>query len=318
MEDPAAAAKRRRRWGIGICLAGCLGIPLLLFILVIIVIAAATGTSEFGPKVAVIRVSGTIRSGRAGGGLLGGAAGAEGVTEELRKAVADRSVKAIVLRINSPGGSVAGSQEIYDEVKRARKAGKVVVASMGDVAASGGYYVASAANQIVAYPGTLTGSIGVIWAHPNLSDLYRKIGAQWQVTKKGKHKDMGAGFRPLTSEEQKMALEMLDDIYRQFVADVAKGRQMKVSQVEQLADGRIYTGNQALKLKLVDKLGNFQSAIELAGKLSGIAGKPRTIEYGRPSLLDILLGDYQTRLRPGRTGLLYNPLAESLTGALED
>jgi protease-4 len=203
---------------------------------------------------------------------------AEPVVEELNDYAEDSSVKAIVLRIDSPGGGVVVSQEIYNAVKNARKEGKKVVASMGTVAASGGYYVAAAADRIVANPGTLTGSIGVKMEFANIEKLLEKIGVRGMVVKAGEYKDVGSPFREMSAQEKKLLQDVIDDVHSQFIKAVAEGRNMQESEVRAIADGRIFTGKQALDLKLVDQLGDLADSIKVAGELVGIHGKPRVIE----------------------------------------
>ena len=203
---------------------------------------------------------------------------AEPVVEELNEYAEDSSVKAIVLRIDSPGGGVVVSQEIYNAVKNARKEGKKVVASMGTVAASGGYYVAAAADRIVANPGTLTGSIGVKMEFANIEKLLEKIGVKGMVVKAGEYKDVGSPFREMSAQEKKLLQDVIDDVHSQFIKAVAEGRNMQEAEVRAIADGRIFTGRQALDLKLVDQLGDLADSIKVAGELVGIRGKPRVIE----------------------------------------
>ena len=203
---------------------------------------------------------------------------AEPVVEELNDYAEDSSVKAIVLRIDSPGGGVVVSQEIYNAVKNARKEGKKVVASMGTVAASGGYYVAAAADRIVANPGTLTGSIGVKMEFANIEKLLEKIGVRGMVVKAGEYKDVGSPFREMSAQEKKILQDVIDDVHSQFIKAVAEGRNMQEAEVRAIADGRIFTGRQALDLKLVDQLGDLADSIKIAGELVGIHGKPRVVE----------------------------------------
>ncbi len=203
---------------------------------------------------------------------------AEPVVEELNDYAEDSSVKAIVLRIDSPGGGVVVSQEIYNAVKNARKEGKKVVASMGTVAASGGYYVAAAADKIVANPGTLTGSIGVKMEFANIEKLLEKIGVRGMVVKAGEYKDVGSPFREMSPQEKKLLQDVIDDVHSQFIKAVAEGRNMQEADVRAIADGRIFTGRQALDLKLVDQLGDLADSIKVAGELVGIHGKPKVIE----------------------------------------
>ncbi len=182
-----------------------------------------------------------------------------------------------MLRINSPGGSVAATQEIVQEIRKLRKNNKVVVASMGDVAASGGYYIASQADSIVADPGTLTGSIGVIMQIANVQDLFKKIGVKTETIKSGKFKDIGSPFRELSVQERDIFQNLINDAYDQFVTAVAEGRKMDRAKVLEVADGRIFTGTQAKAAGLIDEYGNLQEAILLAASKAGITGKPNVV-----------------------------------------
>ena len=203
--------------------------------------------------------------------------------EELKAFAEDPLVKAIVIRIDSPGGGVAPSQEIYNAVKRVRRENnKTVVASMGTVAASGGYYIAVATDRILANPGTLTGSIGVIMQMANFQDLLEKIGVKSVVVKTGKFKDLGSPFRPMLEEERQLLEAVMNDTLSQFIEAVADGRSMDATEVEQLADGRVFTGRQAKSVLLVDEIGDLQDAIKLAGELGGIEGVPRVLETTKP------------------------------------
>jgi protease-4 len=211
-------------------------------------------------RVGLIRVEGIIMD-------------SKNTIDELKEYSKDPFIKAIVLRIDSPGGAVAPSQEIYEEVKKAVAKKKVVV-SMGSVAASGGYYIASPATRIVANPGTLTGSIGVIMEIPNFEGLMNKLGIKTEVVKSGKHKDIASVFRGVGKEEREILQGVLDDIHEQFIKAVADGRKMLYDDVKKLADGRVFTGEQAQKIGLVDEIGNLEDAVQTAAKLSGIKGEP--------------------------------------------
>jgi len=203
--------------------------------------------------------------------------------EELKTFAEDPLVKAIVVRIDSPGGGVAPSQEIYNAVKRVRKEkNKTVIASMGTVAASGGYYIAVATDRILANPGTLTGSIGVIKQLANFQELLEKIGVKNVVVKSGKFKDIGSPFRPMQDEDRKLLQVVMNDVHRQFIDAVAEGRSLDLAEVEQLADGRVFTGLQAKSILLVDDIGDLHDAIKLAGELGGIEGEPRVMETSKP------------------------------------
>lgn len=215
----------------------------------------------------------------------------EEIVRQLRKYQKNKLVKAIVLRVNSPGGGVAPSQEIYDEVRKTRDAGKPVVVSMSSVAASGGYYVALGASKIVANSGTITGSIGVISQFTNFSNLMKKIGIENTTIKSGKFKDSGSPFREMNEEDKAYFQSAIDDVYDQFVEAVAKERKLPVESVRAIADGRIYTGTQAYRLKLIDTLGSFQTAIRIAGVLGKISGDPRIVKEHKPKpLFEQLMG----------------------------
>ncbi len=241
-----------------------------------------------GDKIAVIPLSGAITAG--GSSLFYGSAITPGlVREQLNRAEKDITVKAIVLRIESPGGVVAPCQEILVEIEKVKQT-KPVVVSMGNTAASGGYYISAKADKIVALPGTSTGSIGVISQIPNVKGLYDKLGIEIQTFKGGKYKDMYSGFRELTPEEKEIMQQMVDNYYEQFVQVVAEGRGLSKEQVRSLATGQLYTGAEAKELGLVDELGGLDTAIDLAAELAGIT-TPRVEYYTLPkSLLESLLG----------------------------
>jgi protease-4 len=220
-------------------------------------------------RIALVRVEGVILD-------------AQQTVSELKKFGENPSVKAIVLRIDSPGGGVVPSQEIHDAVLRLRnKHAKAVVASMGTVAASGGYYIAVATDRIVANPGTLTGSIGVIMELANLEGLLKKIGVQSVVVKSGPHKDLGSPFRAISPEERRILQTVMDDVHGQFIEAVAEGRSLDLRDVTRLADGRVFTGRQAKDAKLVDDLGDLDDAIRLAADMAGIEGEPKVVEPRR-------------------------------------
>ena len=209
----------------------------------------------------------------------------------------NENVKAVVLRIESPGGVVGPSQEIYDAVKKLALKKKVVV-SMGSVAASGGYYIAAPATKIFANPGTITGSIGVLMKFSNIEGLMDKIGMKAFTLKTGKYKDVGSPVRTMSDEDKAMLQSVIDSTHGQFVKAVAEGRKLPLEQVKALADGRIYSGEQALALKLVDNLGTMQDAIEEAGKLAGIKGEPHVITppKKRKFFLDMLMEETADRI----------------------
>jgi protease-4 len=241
-----------------------------------------------GDAVAVVRVEGILISGESSTSYTRGAF-SEQVIRQLERAESDTSVRAIVLRINSPGGSAVSSNEIYEKLLGIDKP---IIASMGEVAASGGFYVACAADKIVANLATTTGSIGVISQILDLEELLGKVGVEVVVVKSGSYKDVGSFHRQMTDEERALFQAMSDEVYDSFVKIVAQGRELSEERVRELADGRIYTGLQAWQLGLVDELGNLPRAIELAAEMGGIEGEPRLVEYRRrePSLLDLLFG----------------------------
>jgi protease-4 len=248
-----------------------IGVILGVFLLAILFLTQFGGDSTFalGDKIAVVDIKGVITSSR-------------DIVEQIDTFKVDDDVKAIILRINSPGGGVGPSQEIYREVLSAKEK-KKVVASMESVAASGGYYVACASDLIVANPGTITGSIGVVMEFSNVEDLLKKIGLRSYVIKSGKHKDIGSPLRKMTPEERSILQGVIDSVHNQFIRAVAKGRDMKEEKVRQIADGRIFSGEQAKELGLVDRLGSLQDAIEIAAELIGVEGEPVVI-YPRKKL----------------------------------
>jgi len=236
----------------------------------------------FPNKIAVIEIEGDIVTGKSGQNIIfgGKTTGSDVICDKIRKAADDWQVKAIIVRINSGGGSAVASGQIYSELMRARKKGKIIVSSMGDMAASGGYYIAAAGNKIVADPGTITGSIGVIETSMlNYSGLLKMLGIKAESIKEGKHADMFSGLRRLSSEEVRSINAYIEDTYQEFVKAVADGRGMTTAEVATLAEGKVYTGKQALDVKLVDKLGNFTDAVELAADLADMRGEPKLIYY---------------------------------------
>lgn len=230
-----------------------------------------------GEKVGVVEVLGAITS-------------AQRTIDQLQKFGEDEAIKAIVLRVDSPGGGVGPSQEIHAEIQRLRKV-KPIIASMGSAAASGGYYVAAPADLIFANPGTITGSIGVIMEFTNIQELLEKIGLRAQVVKSGEHKDIGSPVRPMSDDDRAILQAVIDDVHSQFVMAVAEGRELPPERVRELADGRIFTGRQAQELGLVDELGGLQAAIAKAGELGGIDGEPAVVypPRERPRLIDYVI-----------------------------
>lgn len=212
-----------------------------------------------GQKVGIIEISGVIND-------------SKDILDKLKRFRADDSIKAIVVRIDSPGGSVGPSQEILRAIKKTSLK-KKVVASLGSVAASGGYYVAVGADGIVANPGTITGSIGVVMGFTNFQELLKKIGLIPVVVKSGKYKDIGSPVRKMTEKEREILQNLSDQIHRQFINAIAAGRKMNPIEVEAIADGRIFSGEEAKRLGLIDRIGNLEDAVEWAGRMGGIKGK---------------------------------------------
>ena len=256
-------------------------------LLVLPVMSIACGVTVDENKVAVIPLSGPVQAERTALFFGGSVISPQLVRNQLERAREDYAVKAVVLQIESPGGSVAACQEILNEIEQLEKP---IVVSLGTMAASGGYFISAKADKIVALPGTLTGSIGVISQVPNLKGLFEKLGIEMEVFTAGKYKDMYAGVRELTPEERELLQEMTDQLYDQFVQVVVDGRGLSEAKVRDLATGQLYTGEQAKELGLVDELGGLNTAIDLAASLAGIK-EPKVEYYKRevPSLLSSLL-----------------------------
>lgn len=214
------------------------------------------------------------------------------VVEQLSQFGKDDTIKAVVVRINSPGGGVAPSQEVYEAVVQLKKK-KKVVASMGSVAASGGYMIACATDKIVANPGTITGSISAIMTFANAEELLKKIGLKTSVVKSGKFKDIGSPAREMTAEERSLIQELVDDIYDQFLDTVSQNRRISKEDLKNIADGRVFSGRQAKKIGLIDDIGDMTYAVDLAGKLSGIEGKPDVVYSKKKGqkFWEFILGD---------------------------
>jgi protease-4 len=294
-EEEQKMKKRKQLWivlGVVIVLVAgaCAGIAVL--------VSLATGAGMgLGEAVAIVRVEGVILTGSPPISPFGdGGAYSDQIVEHLERAQEDSSVKAIVLRINSPGGSVVASDEIYQQMLKGEKP---IVVSMGELAASGGYYISAPADVIMANPATLTGSIGVITQVPNLEELMEKIGVDVVIIKSGIHKDEGSPFREMTGEEKAIWQAIIDEAYGQFVAIVTEGRDLPEEKVREIADGRVYTGKQAMELGLVDELGNLPEAIDRAAELGGIEGEPRLVEYHRPpTLFESFFGSLVSPFQP--------------------
>ncbi|UCH11064.1 MAG: signal peptide peptidase SppA [Fidelibacterota bacterium] len=267
------------KWMLGIALA-------FLILLILSILRRPSGESwravGDGPRVGVIEVEGILVD-------------SERTVRELDRFSRRKDIEALLIRINSPGGTVAASQEIYDKLRRVVEEGtKPVVASLGAVAASGGYYVALAADTIMASPGTTTGSIGVILDYPVAADLLDKIGLRMEVIKSGTLKDAGSPFRPPTESDRRHFQRVIDDLHAQFTEVVAEERDLSLERVRELATGEVFTGRQALELGLVDILGGFDNALALAGSLTGSTEPPviiRPVERRRRTIWDYLLGD---------------------------
>jgi protease IV len=247
-----------------------LGLGLLLliglfFLLLMALMGSLFGqrTLTWGEHVGVVTIEGVIRD-------------SQEISRQLNAFGKDGSIKAVVLRIDSPGGGVAPAQEIYDAVLAVKKK-KKVVASMGSLAASGGYLIACAADRVVANPGTVTGSISAIMHFANAEELLKKIGLKSSVVKSGRFKDIGTPTRPMTEDEKALIQSLVDDTYDQFLEAVSKGRRIPKEDLRRIADGRVFTGRQAQKLGLVDELGDLNYTVRLAGTLSGIKGEPDVI-----------------------------------------
>ncbi|HEX5034676.1 MAG TPA: signal peptide peptidase SppA [bacterium] len=208
--------------------------------------------------------------------IRGGIFDPKDAIEELNRVYKNDGIKALILRIDSPGGGVSASQEIYDAVLRVKEK-KDVIVSMGTVAASGGYYIAVAADTIVALPGTITGSIGVLMDYTNVEGLLELLRVKAEVLKSGKMKDVGSPLRPITPEERAYLQDLLDDMHRQFIEAVARGRGLTMAETEELADGRVFTGEQAMDLGLVDELGGQQRAVEIAQDILGLDEEPELV-----------------------------------------
>jgi protease-4 len=272
----------------------------VIFLVTIIAIEALLGERvslpAVGARVGLVRIEGLLSDARI-------------IIEDIETMRAS-GVSALVLRIQSAGGGVVASQEIYKEIVDVKEEGTPVVVSMGAVAASGGYYIASPADSIIANPGTITGSIGVILSFANLEGLFDKVGLDFEVVKSGEYKDTGSWSRQMTPAERALLQGTVDDIHAQFVEVVAANRNMDRAAVEALADGRVFSGRQALEAGLVDGLGTLDDAIAVAGRMAGIEGKPRVqepVRYKRLTLADLLAKAIGRWAEPGmgRGGALY-------------
>ena len=246
-------------------------------LIIYVVYRVAEPDVNFGRRIALIELEGTIVDSR-------------DIVRQFKKYRDDSSVEAIVFRIESPGGGITPSQEIFDIVKKTKAAGKKIIVSMGSVAASGGYYVACPADTIVANPGTITGSIGVIIQFPNVDKLLDKIGVDFTTIKSGAFKDILSPYRPMNPSESEWMQSFVMNAYGQFVRAVADERGLDTAYVQQYADGRVYTGEQALQIKLIDVIGSYDDAIRLAADMAGIEGTPNLVKEKKhkPSFFDLL------------------------------
>ena len=283
------------------------GLFLVLFGFMLLAYSAVKGTAasagletetSVGPRLGIVEVKGAIGESQTG-------VDSDKIVKLLKKYERDEDVKAIVLRVDSPGGSVAPSQEIHDAIKRIKTKKKVVV-SMGALAASGGYYISAPADRIFAEPGTLTGSIGVIFMHFNVRGLLEWAKIEETTLKAGKYKDTLSPFRPLRDTDREEIQGISDDVYGQFIDAVAQGRGLPEARVREIAEGRIYTGKRAKELKLVDELGGFDDAVGAAWSLSGQTGEPRIQYPSREhefSLRDLLRGAFQGAFQGATEGV---------------
>lgn len=284
---PKRAMSRGTKWAIGIvavvlllsCVA-CLGVSMLFA-------PVDRSVIPSGDSVALIHLEGVIAG---TGSLYDGVVSPEGFLDELDQALKDPDVKAILLRIDSPGGTVAASQEIALAVRRASEE-KPVVASIGDIGASGAYMVASQCDRIVASPGSSVGSIGVIMEIPNVAGLLDKLGVEFTVLTQGELKDVGSPYRSVTPTETALLNEQMRLAYEQFIADVAEGRGMDEAEVRKLATGWVWLGSEAIELGLVDEIGNFDDAVDVAAELGGIEGEPQVVSYEPEYRLQDLIYD---------------------------
>ncbi len=251
-----------------IIILAVIGLFLGLVMTFVFSVAGPSETFSFKEKIGVLPIEGTITE-------------SDTLVAQLVEFKKDRRIKAIILRVNSPGGGVGPSQEIYREIRKTIET-KKVIASLGGIAASGGYYVACAANQIVANPGTLAGSIGVIMEFVQVEELLKKIGVSVEVLKTGEFKDIGSFHRKLSEGDREMVRSVVFDVQKQFVQAVAQGRNLPVEKVREIADGRILSGAQCKELGLVDHLGNFEDAVELARTLTGLKGEVTLVYPKKP------------------------------------
>jgi len=232
-----------------------------IMLIVSLLTSSKSSIPALSKGIALIEVNGVIADSRQ-------------IVRQFKKYGKNPAVAAIVLRVDSPGGGVSASQEIYNEIKRVKGKGKKVIVSMGSVAASGGYYISAPADIIVANPGTITGSIGVIMEFPILKDLLSKLGIKFEVVKSQEHKDIGSPFREISPKERALLKDVINSVYEQFISVIVTDRKIPEAKVRAISDGRILSGTQAKEFGLVDTLGSFEDAIRLAANLIGIKGEP--------------------------------------------
>jgi protease-4 len=255
-------------------------------------------TKGSGDKIAIVEINDVIMS-------------SEKTVEQIKKYREDKSIKAIILRINTPGGGVAASQEIYEEVRKTRDSGKIIVVSMGSLAASGGYYIAVGSNLIIANPGTLTGSIGVIAQFISIKDLAEKLGITQTTIKSGSLKDAGSPFKQMSDSDKAYFQDVVDNSFGQFLDVVARERKMSKETLLPYANGRVFTGLQAKDYGLIDSLGTFEDAIRITSRMAGIEGEPRIVrEKKRFSLFEEILGSKMEDVTAIKEKLFEEPILQ--------
>jgi protease-4 len=255
-------------------------------------------TKGSGDKIAIVEINDVIMS-------------SEKTVEQIKKYREDKSIKAIILRINTPGGGVAASQEIYEEVRKTRDSGKIIVVSMGSLAASGGYYIAVGSNLIIANPGTLTGSIGVIAQFVSIKDLAEKLGITQTTIKSGSLKDAGSPFKQMSDSDKAYFQDVVDNSFGQFLDVVARERKMSKETLLPYANGRVFTGLQAKDYGLIDSLGTFEDAIRITGRMAGIEGEPRIVrEKKKFSLFEEILGSKMEDVTAIKEKLFEEPILQ--------
>jgi protease-4 len=257
----------------------------IFFLLILLVGTLGIGRpiSSFREGVAIVQVSGLLRD-------------AQDIVRQIKNFGKEPHVKGIVVRIESPGGVVAPTQEIFEEIKEVRRKGKPVVASMGSIATSGGLYIALACDKIVANPGTLTGSIGVIMHFPILEKLLQKLGVGFETVKSDEYKDIGSPFRPMKPKERELLKEVVDDVYQEFLNRVKEERSIPWDKVKEIGDGRVFSGRKAKEFGLVDTLGGLETAIKIASEMAGIKGEPRIIQEKKILPFKLILNSLWAKL----------------------